>query len=206
MIATIKIISFGVKDSFIKKITKSIYKKAIFINPFIHKKCALILTYHKKKDLKLNAISERRINDRLKNLNSTLDIITSCEHDTKEISKKINIILKEKIDLIMILGSSAIVDIKDKIPEAINYSKGKIIRFGMPVDPGNLLLLGKINQTHVIGLPGCARSPSLNGFDWILEKVISGTNITKLNISNKGVGGLLKTLNKRSKIEKNKKL
>ena len=102
----------------------------------------------------------------------------------------------------MILGSSAIVDIKDKIPEAINYSKGKIIRFGMPVDPGNLLLLGKINQTHVIGLPGCARSPSLNGFDWILEKVISGTNITKLNISNMGVGGLLKTLNKRAKIEK----
>ena len=202
MIATIKIISFGVKDSFIKKITKSIYKKAIFINPFIHKKCALILTHHKKKDLKLNAISERRINDRLKNLNSTLDIITSCEHDTKEISKNINIILKEKIDLIMILGSSAIVDIKDKIPEAINYSKGKIIRFGMPVDPGNLLLLGKINQTHVIGLPGCARSPSLNGFDWILEKVISGTNITKLNISNMGVGGLLKTLNKRAKVEK----
>ena len=102
----------------------------------------------------------------------------------------------------MILGSSAIVDIKDKIPEAINYSKGKIIRFGMPVDPGNLLLLGKINQTHVIGLPGCARSPSLNGFDWILEKVISGTNITNLNISNMGVGGLLKTLNKRAKVEK----
>ena len=92
MIATIKIISFGVKDSFIKKITKSIYKKAIFINPFISKKCALILTHHKKKNLKLNAISERRINDRLKNLNCTLDIITSCEHDTKEISKNINII------------------------------------------------------------------------------------------------------------------
>ena len=53
----------------------------------------------------------------------------------------------------MILGSSAIVDIKDKIPEAINFSKGKIIRFGMPVDPGNLLLLGKIKNTHVIGLP-----------------------------------------------------
>ena len=105
----------------------------------------------------------------------------------------------------MILGSSAIVDIKDKIPEAINFSKGKIIRFGMPVDPGNLLLLGKIKNTHVIGLPGCARSPSLNGFDWVLEKVISGTNITKLNISNMGVGGLLKTLNIRARSEKESK-
>jgi len=75
----------------------------------------------------------------------------------------------------------------------------------MPVDPGNLLLLGKIKNTHVIGLPGCARSPSLNGFDWVLEKVISGTNITKLNISNMGVGGLLKTLNIRAKSEKESK-
>jgi molybdenum cofactor cytidylyltransferase len=205
MIATIKIISFAVKDSFINKIKNSIYKKAILINPYINKKCALILTHHKKQNVKLNAISERRINDRLKNLNCSLDIISNCEHDTKEISKNINIILKQKIDLLLILGSSAIVDIKDKIPEAINNSKGKIVRFGMPVDPGNLLLLGKIKNTHVIGLPGCARSPSLNGFDWVLEKVISGTNITKLNISNMGVGGLLKTLNVRAKIEKKSK-
>ena len=205
MIATIKIISFAVKDSFIKKIKNTIYKKAISINPYIHKKCALILTHHKNKNEKLNSISERRVNERLKNLNCSLDITSYCEHDTKEISKKINIILKKKIDLIMILGSSAIVDIKDKIPEAINFSKGKIIRFGMPVDPGNLLLLGKIKNTHVIGLPGCARSPSLNGFDWVLEKVISGTNITKLNISNMGVGGLLKTLNIRAKSEKESK-
>jgi len=201
MIATIKIISFAVKANFIQIIKNSIYKKAISINPYINKKCALILTHYKKKNVKLNAISERRINERLKKLNCSLDVIFNCEHDSKEISKNINIILKKKIDLIMILGSSAIVDIKDKIPEAINFSKGKIIRFGMPVDPGNLLLLGKIKKTHVIGLPGCARSPSLNGFDWVLEKVISGTNITKLNISNMGVGGLLKTLNIRAKTD-----
>ena len=202
MLATIKIISFSIKKSFIEKIKRTIYKKAILVNPYINKKCALILTHHKKENIKLNAISERRINERLKNLNSSLDIIYNCEHNSKEISKNINLILKKKIDLIMILGSSAIVDIKDKIPEAINFSKGKIIRFGMPVDPGNLLLLGKIKNTHVIGLPGCARSPSLNGFDWVLEKVISNTNITKLNISNMGVGGLLKTLNIRAKTEK----
>ena len=75
-------------------------------------------------------------------------------------------------------------DINDKIPEAIKNANGNIIRFGMPVDPGNLLLLGKIKKIPIIGLPGCARSPSLNGFDWVLERVLSGNNISDIDISN----------------------
>ena len=38
---------------------------------------------------------------------------------------------------------------------------GRVIRFGIPVDPGNLLFLGNIGTRPVIGLPGCARSPAL---------------------------------------------
>ena len=205
MIATIKIISFSVKLLFINKIQKLFLKNALIINPFQNKKCALILTHYNNMNIKLNTITEKRIKERLKNLNCILDTINYCEHDTKDISKNINSNLKNKIEVIMVLGSSAIVDINDKIPEAIKLSKGKIIRFGMPVDPGNLLLLGKIDNTHVIGLPGCARSPSLNGFDWVLERVISDTNINKFDIANMGVGGLLKTLNLRDKSEKKNK-
>ena len=40
---------------------------------------------------------------------------------------------------------------------------------GMPVDPGNLLLLGELDGKPVIGAPGCARSPKENGFDWVLS-------------------------------------
>ena len=67
----------------------------------------------------------------------------------------------------------------------------------MPVDPGNLLLLGEIRNTPVVGLPGCARSPTLNGFDWVLERLLSGNTISNNDISDMGVGGLLKTINKR---------
>jgi molybdenum cofactor cytidylyltransferase len=205
MIATIKIISFAVQEKFINLIKKSYLKKSLSIHSYINKKCALILTHHNKENIKLNAISEKRIKSRLKNLNCNLDLISKCEHDSIIISKKINSLLKKNVNLILILGSSAIVDIKDKIPEAIKISNGSIIRFGMPVDPGNLLLLGNINKTSIIGLPGCARSPSLNGFDLVLEKVISGNNISKQDISNMGVGGLLKTLNKRNVEEKKSK-
>jgi molybdenum cofactor cytidylyltransferase len=61
----------------------------------------------------------------------------------------------------------------------------------MPVDPGNLLLLAHIGDRAVLGLPGCARSPKLNGFDWVLERLAAGLNVTSADIRAMGVGGLL---------------
>ena len=203
MIATIKIIPFYVNSTILKKINNIYLRNSLNINPFKQKKVGLILSHSEKANLKLNKISIERINNRLENLNSSLTKVITCKHDSHSISKNIIILKKEKINLILILGASAIVDIKDKIPEAIQLAKGSIIRFGMPVDPGNLLLLGKLKNIYVIGLPGCARSPSLNGFDWILERLIVDTHISSKNISDMGVGGLLKTINKdKSNIKK----
>ena len=44
----------------------------------------------------------------------------------------------------------------------------------------------------MIGLPGCARSPALNGADWVLERVVCGVEVTSRDIAAMGVGGLLK--------------
>ena len=199
ILATIKIIPFYVKESIFQRINAIKLNKVLFIHPFNHKKVGLLLTHDIKENSKLNAISIKRIAARLDALNSKLYKVCTCQHGSSEISKNIKVMTKEKIDIILILGASAIVDIHDKIPEAIKLCKGKIIRFGMPVDPGNLLLLGKIKNTPVIGLPGCARSPNINGFDWILERLIADNKITNNHISDMGVGGLLKTQNKNIK-------
>ncbi|MFN7191112.1 MAG: NTP transferase domain-containing protein, partial [Rhodospirillales bacterium] len=82
-------------------------------------------------------------------------------------------------------------DRHDVIPAAIVAAGGQIERFGMPVDPGNLLLLGRIGPVRVIGLPGCARSPRLNGFDWVLQRFAAGIEVDAAAIAAMGVGGLL---------------
>jgi len=64
----------------------------------------------------------------------------------------------------------------------------------MPVDPGNLLLLGRVGRTPAIGLPGCARSPKINGFDWVLQRLCAGVTVTSADITTMGVGGLLKEI------------
>src|SRR5205814_3315076 len=85
----------------------------------------------------------------------------------------------------------AITDRRDVIPAAIERTGGAVEHFGMPVDPGNLLLVGKLGRADVIGLPGCARSPKLNGFDFVLWRLAAGLPVERKEIAAMGVGGLL---------------
>ncbi|MBF9058844.1 molybdopterin biosynthesis protein [Rhodobacterales bacterium HKCCSP123] len=96
--------------------------------------------------------------------------------------------------MVLILTGSATSDIGDVVPAGLRAAGGEVIRFGMPVDPGNLLVLGRQGGRPVIGLPGCARSPALNGADWVLERVACGVEVTAADIAAMGVGGLLKEI------------
>jgi molybdenum cofactor cytidylyltransferase len=93
--------------------------------------------------------------------------------------------------LVILFGASAVIDAEDVIPEAIRRAGGEVVQVGMPVDPGNLLVLGRIGDIPVIGAPGCARSPKENGFDWVLDRILAGEQPSAVDISGMGVGGLL---------------
>jgi molybdenum cofactor cytidylyltransferase len=94
--------------------------------------------------------------------------------------------------MVLILTGSATSDARDTGPAALAAAGGRLERFGMPVDPGNLLFLGDLGGRPVIGLPGCARSPALNGADWVLERIACGIALGDDDIAEMGVGGLLK--------------
>lgn len=96
--------------------------------------------------------------------------------------------------MLLILTGSATSDIRDVAPEALRAAGGRVAHFGMPVDPGNLLFVGALRGRPVIGLPGCARAPALNGADWVLERVICGVPVGAEEITAMGVGGLLKEI------------
>lgn len=111
-----------------------------------------------------------------------------CPHDADALADRLGTV---QGDLILIAGASAITDRRDVLPQAIKHAGGTIEHFGMPVDPGNLILLGRLGSRTVLGLPGCARSPKLNGFDWVLQRLFAGMTITSDEIMDMGVGGLL---------------
>lgn len=93
--------------------------------------------------------------------------------------------------LVLILTGSATSDPEDVAPAAVRAAGGQVDHVGMPVDPGNLLFLGRFRGHPLIGLPGCARSPALNGADWVLERLVCGIPVTGGDIQRMGVGGLL---------------
>ena len=94
-------------------------------------------------------------------------------------------------ELVVVFGASAIADRRDVIPAAVEAIGGKIEHFGMPVDPGNLMLIGQAKGQPVLGAPGCARSPKENGFDWVLMRLLAGLPVSRSDITGMGVGGLL---------------
>jgi molybdenum cofactor cytidylyltransferase len=109
-------------------------------------------------------------------------------------------------EILLILTGSATSDIRDVAPEGVRAAGGQVDHYGMPVDPGNLLFLGQLAGKPVIGLPGCARSPALNGADWVLERMICGIPVTPEDIAAMGVGGLLKEIPSRPMPRRSKKM
>ncbi|AWK86982.1 NTP transferase domain-containing protein [Azospirillum thermophilum] len=136
--------------------------------------------------------------ERLEALGGRLMVETRCDHEDGALATCIGSLLAERgaagqapLGLLLIAGASAITDRRDVLPAGISLAGGSVEHFGMPVDPGNLLLLARLGGMPVLGLPGCARSPKLNGFDWVLQRIAAGLPVTRQDVMRMGLGGLL---------------
>lgn len=187
MLATIKIISFAVPEAAVAEAAEILHA-AIRVSPPVLKSAHLIVSEIDGVD---GMKGVEAIRARLARLNVELADVVRVPHRQDAIAKAIN---ASDADLKLILTGSATSDLYDVAPKALRQAGGQVERFGMPVDPGNLLFLGTHGTTPVIGLPGCARSPALNGADWVLARVICGVQVTADDIAGMGVGGLLKEI------------
>ncbi|WGF88652.1 NTP transferase domain-containing protein [Marinivivus vitaminiproducens] len=129
--------------------------------------------------------------ERIEAVGGTLAGESRCAHDEAALAAAIDRAHGADIDLLLVAGASAITDRRDVLPAGIEAAGGVVHHFGMPVDPGNLLLLAERDGRPVLGLPGCARSPKLNGFDWVLQRLAAGIPVGRADIMAMGVGGLL---------------
>jgi molybdenum cofactor cytidylyltransferase len=112
-------------------------------------------------------------------------------HEHAALARALDEVLREGAELAIVFGASAIADRRDVIPAAVESIGGRVTHFGMPVDPGNLLMIGDAGGHPVLGAPGCARSPKENGFDWVLMRLLAGLPVGREDITGFGVGGLL---------------
>ncbi len=187
MIATVKVISYAVPDSAVQQ-AMDLAHGAITLAAPVHKTASLIITETPGGPGRKGA---EAIDNRLSALEMTLLETCICAHDEDALAGEI---AAAQGDIVLILTGSATSDPFDVAPQALRKAGGHVERFGMPVDPGNLLFFGSNAGKPVIGLPGSARSPVLHGADWVLSRLACGISVTSADIAAMGVGGLLKEI------------
>ncbi len=201
LIATIKIIPFAIAKSVLDAVLKIAGEEPLVeIAPFELKKIGLILTrLPGMKESILDKTLQTAV-ARVQEFGSEITMEIRCEHTEKDVVDAITETNSKSCDIILIFGASAVVDRADVLPAAVVAAGGSVDHFGMPVDPGNLLFIGGIDDTPLVGMPGCARSPKLNGFDWVLWRLLANIPISSHDIMLMGSGGLLKEISERGQL------
>jgi molybdenum cofactor cytidylyltransferase len=191
MVATVKLIPFGVECKLRDAAVKAAGHGALRIAPYVIKKVGIVSTLLPGLSPKVIEKTLRVTADRLAPAGATIIGERRVPHDEKVLAAAIKEVLALGAELVIVFGASAIADRRDVIPAALTDVGGTIEHFGMPVDPGNLLLVGNAGGVPVLGAPGCARSPVENGFDWVLMRLLAGLKVTRAELMGMGVGGLL---------------
>ena len=193
MVATIKVIPFGVRQESVDACIREAAAGGPLLQvvPFEPRRVGLIQT--RLPGMKESVLDKtvETTRERLAALGSMLAVEQRCDHRAADLAPHIAATVAAGCELVLVAGASAIVDRRDVIPAAIEDAGGTIEHFGMPVDPGNLMLMGRLGTVPVLGLPGCARSPKVNGFDWVLQRLLAGLPAGPGEIMRMGVGGLL---------------
>ena len=191
MVATIKIIPFAIPGPMLEAGAQALGSAdAIAVKPFRPMRIGVVSTMLPALKAATVAKTLRVLETRLKPTGARIVAQETVPHEAGPLAKALARLI-DGADALVAFGASAITDRRDVIPAAIEAIGGRIERFGMPVDPGNLLLLAERGGTPIIGAPGCARSPRENGFDWVLQRVLAGVPIRDADIRAMGVGGLL---------------
>jgi molybdenum cofactor cytidylyltransferase len=191
MVATVKIIPFAIPRALVEQADKIAARGRIDIAPFRPMRVGVVSTL--LPSLKKSTVEKTLdvLRQRLAPSQARIEHELRVSHDVNALREGLYS-LRDKVDLLIVFGASAITDRRDIIPAAVEAVGGRIEQLGMPVDPGNLLLLGALdNGVPVIGAPGCARSPVENGFDWVLHRLLVGIEVKAADLRAMGVGGLL---------------
>src|SRR5881409_3879249 len=166
-------------------------KDTLRIAPYVIKRIGVVSTLLPGLSPKVIDKTLRVTSERLAPAGATIIAERRVPHEEAALKPAIKELLGLGAELVIVFGASAIADRRDVIPAAISGIGGAIEHFGMPVDPGNLLLIGRAGDVPVLGAPGCARSPVENGFDWVLMSLLAGLKVTRADLTGMGVGGLL---------------
>ncbi|MBO6783764.1 MAG: molybdopterin-binding/glycosyltransferase family 2 protein [Alphaproteobacteria bacterium] len=196
VVATVKIIPFAVSREALARAESAAQEGdgLVAVRPYRPRDIALVQTDLPGLKASVAEKTETVIRQRVEAMGSRLRDTRMVDHDADSLARALDDTIAGGSDLVLIVGASATVDRKDVIPAGISNAGGEIDHYGMPVDPGNLLVLAHIGHVPVLALPGSARSPRPGGNDIVLERILADIPVDGAQIMAMGVGGLMKEI------------
>lgn len=194
MIATVKIIPFAVEKSRLDEVAALLATRTSTLSVAAFKPFRAGLVQTRLPGTREPVLDKTAgvIAQRLVSVRGRLVAERRCAHTVAAVGASIAELVDAGAGMVLIVGASAIVDRRDVVPCGIVAAGGEIIHYGMPMDPGNLILVARRGEVPLLGLPGSARSLQYNGIDEILRSIAAGLEVDKAAITRLGVGGLLK--------------
>lgn len=194
MIATVKIIPFAVRKSRLDEVAELLADRpgSLSVAAFKTLRAGLVQTRLPGTREPVLDKTAGVIAQRLLSVGGRLEAERRCAHTVAAVAEAVAELLDAGVGMVLIVGASAIVDRRDVVPCGIVAAGGEIVHYGMPMDPGNLILVARRGEAPLLGLPGSARSLQYNGIDEILRSIAAGLEVDKAAITRLGVGGLLK--------------
>ncbi len=186
-VATVKVIPYALPDAVLDRLPAA--APALQVVPFRARGVCLILGTAAGLKEALHDKACQQIAARLEQVGLYLSEVRQVPHETDALRAAL---ASTRAPLILVLGASATADRADVAPAALVAAGGTIAHFGMPMDPGHLILTGRLDERPVLILPGCARSPAANGLDRVLARLAADLPIGSDYLQSLGVGGLLK--------------
>ncbi len=199
IVATIKVIPFAAPGAAIA-VTEAIARQGgppMEVHPFRPLTVGLVMTELPGLRESVLEGAEQATAARVEGLTGRMLPAVRCAHTANAIADALDTLRRAGANLLLIVGASAVVDRRDVGPAGLVAAGGTIEHFGMPVDPGNLICIGRIGAIPAIVLPGCSRSPKLNGIDLVLSRLFAGLPVGPREVMGMGVGGLLKDVDAR---------
>jgi len=189
-IAGARVIPLLIKEEKLKKIENLCLKrgKVFAVKNYKKMKAAIITNgneiYKKKIQDKFGPIMKEKLNYfRAKYLGQTI-----CPDDIEEIKKAIFHYKEKEADLIILTGGMS-VDPDDLTPAAIKESGAKVVTYGTPVQPGNMFMMAYLDNTVLLGVPGCVMYYKTTILDVVLPRIFTGEILTKQDFVKMGEGG-----------------
>jgi molybdopterin biosynthesis enzyme MoaB len=173
----------------VKEIGALIDKKVISVQQLKPMKIGLIITGTEVYEGRIKDGFATVMKEKIKHYGCSLLALQYCPDDMTIIESTIGEMIEKGAEIVLACGGMS-VDADDMTPKAIKNASEYVLSYGIPVIPGNMLMLAYKGNTAILGIPAAAIFVKNTSLDILLPRILSGERLRRKDIAAYGHGGL----------------